>query len=210
MHVPPAFQVDDPETLAAIIRAAPLCQFVTATAAGPIATPVPMVLDSAEGELGVLYGHLARPNPQWREPAIGEALAIFMGPDAYISPSWYASKREHGKVVPTWNYEAVQAFGPAEFFEDTDRLLEVVTRLTDAHEQARTERWHVTDAPAGYVHAQLRGIVGIRMPITRLLGKRKVSQNRSLEDRIGVAQGLAGSDAPKDRALAALMPVERS
>jgi transcriptional regulator len=133
-------------------------------------------------------------------------MALFHGPDAYVTPSWYASKREHGKVVPTWNYVAVHAYGPAEFFEDADRLLGLVTRLTDLHEQPRAEPWAVADAPEAFVRAQLRGIVGLRMPITRLEGKRKMSQNRSAADRRGVAAGLAASDCASDRAMAALIP----
>lgn len=208
MHVPPHFREDDPDVLRAIMRGAPLCQFVTATAAGPIATPLPLVLDPEEGAHGTLYGHLARPNPQWREPALGDALAIFMGPDAYVTPSWYAAKREHGRVVPTWNYEAVQAFGPAEFFDDADRLLDVVTRLTDLHEGPRADRWQVSDAPDPYIQGQLKGIVGVRMPIARLVGKRKLSQNRGAEDRAGVAEGLAASACPMQRRVGVLIPVE--
>jgi transcriptional regulator len=207
MHVPPAFREEDQDAIVAMMRGASLCQFVTATAAGPIATPLPMIVDSEEGEYGTLYGHLAKANPQWKEPVIGDALAIFMGADAYVTPSWYASKQEHGKVVPTWNYETVQAFGPAEFFEDADRLLNVVTRLTDRHELERANRWSVSDAPAAFVQAQLRGIVGVRMPIVRLLAKRKMSQNRSMEDRAGVARGLSESGCPIQRRVGALVPL---
>lgn len=208
MHVPPAFREDDPDTLRAIIRNARLCQFVTATAEGPIATPLPMFLVPDEGEWGVLYGHLAKPNPQWKEPVIGEALALFMGADAYISPSWYPSKQEHGKAVPTWDYEAVQAFGPVEFFEDAERLLDAVTRLTDLYEANRADRWQVNDAPEAFTQAQLRGIVGVRLPISRLVGKRKMSQNRSAADRAGVARGLATSEQVRDRPVARLIPVD--
>ena len=205
MYVPQVFQESDPEILRTIIRSAALCQFVTATAVGPIATPLPMMLDESEGEYGVLYGHLARPNPQWREAVIGDALAIFMGVDAYITPEWYASKQQHGMVVPTWNYEAVQAFGPAEFFEDEERLLDVVTRITDLHETPRANRWRVSDAPTTFIEGQLKGIVGVRMPITRLIGKRKLSQNRNAADRDGVAQGLAESGCPMQQRMAGLI-----
>jgi transcriptional regulator len=133
-------------------------------------------------------------------------MTLFQGPDAYVSPAWYPSKREHGKVVPTWNYVAVHAYGPIEFFEDADRLLGVVTRLTDLHERPRAEPWAVTDAPEAFVRAQLRGIVGLRLPIARLEGKRKMSQNRSAADRAGVAAGLAASGSTSDRAVAALIP----
>jgi transcriptional regulator len=206
MYVPPAFRDDDRASLHATMRAARLCNFVTATAEGLITTPLPALLDDTAGEHGVLYGHVARANPQWRIAPLGEALAIFMGPDAYVTPSWYATKRETGKVVPTWNYVTVHAYGPVEFFEDADRLLDVVTRLTDLHEGARAEPWAVTDAPADFVRAQLRGIVGLRMPITRIEGKRKMSQNRSAEDRSRVAAGLAESERPTDQAVAALIP----
>lgn len=134
-----------------------------------------------------------------------DALAIFMGPDAYVTPSWYASKKTDGKVVPTWNYVAVHAYGPVEFFEDPDRLLGVVTRLTDLHEGPRAERWAVSDAPEAFIRAQLRGIVGLRLPIARLEGKRKLSQNRPAEDRQQVTSGLAASERASDLALAALM-----
>ena len=136
----------------------------------------------------------------------GEALAIFMGPNAYVSPSWYETKQRDGKVVPTWNYVAVHAYGPVEFFEDPARLLEVVTRLTERHEDSRADPWAVADAPPAFVQAQLRGIVGLRMPITRLEGKRKMSQNRNAEDRAGVAAGLGGSGDAADQAVGALIP----
>ncbi|MBZ9743226.1 MULTISPECIES: FMN-binding negative transcriptional regulator [unclassified Mesorhizobium] len=206
MYTPPAFRDDDRDSLIASIRAARLANFVTATADGPLATPLPLFLDETEGEHGVIHGHLARANPQWRVPAIGDGLAIFMGPDAYVTPAWYATKQETGKVVPTWNYAAVHAYGPVEFFEDADRLLEVVTRLTNLHEGARTAPWAVSDAPPDFIQSQLRGIVGLRMPVVRLEGKRKMSQNRNAADRAGVAAGLAASERPSDREVAPLIP----
>ncbi len=208
MYTPPAFRDDDRHSIVATIRGARLAHVVTATEAGVLATPLPLFLDESEGEHGVLYGHLAKANPQWREPALGEGLAIFMGPDAYITPSWYETKRETGKVVPTWNYVAVHAYGPVEFFDDAARLLDLVTRLTDLHESERPAPWAVSDAPPDFIQAQLRGIVGLRMPITRLEGKRKMSQNRSASDRAGVAAGLADSPRPTERAAAALVPVD--
>jgi transcriptional regulator len=168
-------------------------------------TPLPLFFDESEGEHGVLYGHLAKANPHWRSVSIGEAVAVFMGPDAYITPSWYAVKRETGKVVPTWNYVTVHAHGPVEFFDDPQRLTEVVTRLTRLYEEPRAEQWHVTDAPADYIAAQLRGIVGVRLPITRLEGKKKMSQNRPDADRQGVAAGLANSELPSEREAAKLI-----
>ncbi len=206
MYVPPAFRVDDLATLHDVIREARLANFVTATAAGLLATPLPLLLVADEGPFGTLYGHLARANPQWQQAALGEAMTIFPGPDAYVTPSWYATKREHGKVVPTWNYVAVHAYGTAELFDDADRLLDAVTRLTVLHEGPRPEPWAVSDAPDGFVQAQLRGIVGLRLPIARIEGKRKMSQNRSPADRAGVAAGLAASERPSDHAAAALIP----
>ncbi|WP_159349549.1 FMN-binding negative transcriptional regulator [Roseomonas harenae] len=206
MYVPPAFREEDITALHGTMRGARLANLVTATAEGLLATPLPLFLAPDEGPYGTLYGHLARANGQWKLPPMGDAMALFMGPDAYVSPAWYPSKQEHGKVVPTWNYIAVHAYGPAEFFEDSDRLLQVVTRLTNLHEGPRPEPWAVTDAPESFIRAQLRGIVGLRLPITRLDGKRKMSQNRSVEDRAGVAAGLGASDRPSDRAAAALIP----
>jgi transcriptional regulator len=206
MYVPPAFREDDPAALHAAIREARLANLVTATAEGLVATPLPLFLAAEEGPHGTLYGHLARANPQWRLPATGEALALFMGPDAYVSPSWYPSKQEHHRVVPTWNYVAIHAQGPAEFFEDPARLLAVVSRLTEEQERPRAMPWAVADAPEDFIRAQLRGIVGLRMPITRIEGKRKMSQNRSAADRAGVAAGLGASDRSGDRAVASLIP----
>ncbi|MBP0445490.1 FMN-binding negative transcriptional regulator [Roseomonas sp. SSH11] len=206
MYIPPAFREEDPTLLHAVMREARLASLVTATPDGLLATPLPLFLDETEGEMGVLYGHVARANPQWKAAATGDAMAIFMGPDAYVSPSWYATKRETGKVVPTWNYVAVHAYGPAEFFDDAERLLQVVTRLTDLHESPRAEPWAVSDAPESFIRAQLRGIVGLRLPIVRLEGKRKMSQNRNAEDRAGVAEGLAASGREAERASAALIP----
>jgi transcriptional regulator len=206
MYVPEAFRDDDLASLHATMRAARLANLVTATADGLMATPLPLIVDPTEGAQGVLYGHVARANPQWKSAPTGEAMAIFMSADAYVTPSWYAAKQETGKVVPTWNYVAVHAYGPVEFFDDSERLLDVVTRLTNLYEQARATPWAVTDAPEDFVRTMLRGIVGVRMPITRLDGKRKLSQNRSAEDRAAVAAGLAVSEHPAERALGALVP----
>lgn len=206
MYTPAAFRDDDPNALRQIMREARFSTLVTATAEGLIATPLPLFLVE-EGERGVLYGHIARANSQWKLKPTAEALAIFSGPDAYVSPSWYASKLDHGKVVPTWNYSAVHAYGQVEFFEDEARLHDIVTRLTDLHEAPRAEPWAVTDAPASFIKAQLRGIVGVRLPITRIDGKRKMSQNRPEADRRGVAAGLAASERPSEREVAKLIPV---
>ena len=207
MYVPPAFKDDDIENIRATIRDARLAHLVTSTADGPVATPLPLLLDENEGPNGTIYGHVAKANPQWRMPPIGEALAIFMGPEAYVTPSWYVTKQETGKVVPTWNYIAVHAYGPVEFFQDPERLLDVVTRLTNRHETSRADPWTVGDAPADFIAAQLRGIVGLRIPVTRFEGKRKMSQNRPASDRLGVAAGLATSEHSRDREVAALIPL---
>ena len=208
MYIPPAFRVDDMADIHRTMREARSATLVTATEDGLIGTPLPMLLDAGEGPNGTLYGHVARANPQWKLVPSGEAMAIFAGPEAYVSPSWYATKQETHKVVPTWNYVAVHAYGPVEFFDDADRLLEVITRLTDLHERSRQDRWAVADAPADFIKAQLKGIVGLRMPITRLDGKRKMSQNRSPADRAGVIDGLAGSDRLEDRHVASLIARE--
>jgi transcriptional regulator len=207
VYTPPAFRDEDLASMHATMRAARLSNLVTATQEGLVATPLPLILNETEGKYGVLYGHLAKANPQWKVNPIGEAMAIFMGPDAYVTPSWYATKQETGKVVPTWNYVTVHAYGPVEFFHDAERLLEAVTRLTKLHEEPRARPWAVSDAPADFVAAQLRGIVGVRIPITRIEGKRKMSQNRPEADRRGVAAGLAASERPSEREAAKLMPV---
>jgi transcriptional regulator len=205
MYTPPAFREDDPAVLRQMIREARLPTLVTPTADGLVATPLPLFLVD-EGTHGVLYGHVSKANPQWTLPPTGEALAIFAGPEAYISPSWYASKQEHGKVVPTWNYVAVHAYGPVQFFDDEQRLYEIVTTLTDRYEAGRAEPWGVTDAPVDFIRAQLRGIVGVRLTIARIEGKRKLSQNRPPADRQGVATALSQSDREQDRVVGAMIP----
>ena len=190
MYVPPLFKEDRIDILHAAIREGGLATLVTLTPDGLIASHVPMLLDPEPAPYGALIGHLARPNPQARG-ATGEALAIFHGPEAYVSPSWYATKQRDGKVVPTWNYVAIHAYGSIEFFTDPDRLLEVVTRLTERQEARRRDPWAVTDAPADFVAGMLKGIVGFSLPISRIDGKWKMSQNRPVEDRAGVVAGLA-------------------
>lgn len=205
MYIPPAFRDDDLSRIHQSIREASFATLVTAAEDGLIGTPLPMFLDTGDGEKGTLYAHLARANPQWKSTPSGEGMAIFMGPNAYITPSWYATKRETGKVVPTWDYVAIHAYGPVEFFEDADRLLDVVIRLTNLHEQARAAPWAVSDAPSDFIKSQLRGIVGVRIPITRLDGKRKLSQNYSIEDQQGVIEGLSRSGNDQETAVARLI-----
>jgi transcriptional regulator len=205
MYIPPAFRLEDLSDVHRAMRDARSATLVTATDQGLIGTSLPTLLSADEGQYGTLYAHMARANPQWKLAPAGEAMAIFSGPEAYVTPSWYASKQETHKVVPTWNYVAVHAYGPVEFFDDADRLLGLVTRLTDLHEQSRQQPWAVADAPAEFIASQLRGIVGLRMPITRLDAKRKMSQNRSAADRAGVIEGLSASDRSEDRHVASLI-----
>jgi transcriptional regulator len=193
VYVPPNFKQDQVPILHDAIRRSGLATLVTSGADGLIASHVPMLIDPEPGPYGTLCGHVARANPQWRSAAPGiEALAMFMGPDAYITPSWYETKRQTGKVVPTWNYVAIHAYGAVEFFDDPDRLLALVTKLTETHEAKREVPWAVSDAPADFIRGQLKGIVGFEMPIARLEGKWKMSQNRPAQDRAGVIEGLAG------------------
>ena len=206
MYNPPAFQETDLPFIHETMRSARLANLVLATAQGPVANALPLLLDETEGPHGVLYGHVSRANGLWKESVLGDALAIFMGPDAYVSPSWYPTKQHTGKVVPTWNYVAVHVYGPIEFFDDPGRLLGVVTRLTKLHEGRRAAPWAVSDAPADYIQSQLKGIVGFRLPISRLDAKRKMSQNRNAEDRAGVAAGLAGSGIASEVVVAGLIP----
>ena len=189
MYVPPLFKEDRIDVLHDAIRRTGLATLVTLSQDGLIASHVPMLLDADQAPYGTLVGHLARPNPQARG-AIGGALAIFQGPEVYITPSWYATKRATGKVVPTWNYVAIHAYGTVQFFDDRDRLREVVTRLTERQETPRAEPWAVTDAPADFTQGMLNGIVGFALPIARLEGKWKMTQNRPAEDRAGVIAGL--------------------
>lgn len=205
MYIPAHFRIEDLPAIHGAMRETRLANLVTSGPGGLVATPLPMLLDGDEGEFGTLYAHVARANPQWRTGAGQEALVIFDGPDAYVSPSWYPSKQEHGKVVPTWNYVAVHAYGPVEFTEDPEQLLRLVTRLTERHEGTRAQPWAVGDAPARFVDSQLRGIVGVRVPITRLEGKRKLSQNRSTEDKAGVKAGLLQDATPMTQTVSTLL-----
>ncbi|WP_236237853.1 FMN-binding negative transcriptional regulator [Pseudomonas faucium] len=173
---------------------------------GLLATHLPVLVDTAEGEFGTVYAHLARANRQWQDLEHGaEALLVFPGADAYVSPSYYPSKADNPKVVPTWNYLAVHAYGAAEVIHDAAPLLSIVTRLTEHHEQGRDNPWQVADAPRDYLDGMLRAIVGIRLPIGRLQGARKLSQNRSAQDIAGVREGLASSPDYLDNQLAAQM-----
>ncbi len=195
MYLPAHFAEDRVPVLQEAMRACGLATLVTLTADGLIASHVPLLLDPAPEPYGTLIGHLARPNPQGRG-AIGEALAIFLGPEGYITPSYYETKRETGKVVPTWNYTAIHAYGTLRFFSEKTQLLDIVTRLTDRHEGQRPAPWAVTDAPEDFLQGMLNGIVGFELTITRLEGKQKMSQNRPAADRAGVVAGLREDGRP--------------
>jgi transcriptional regulator len=210
MYIPPSNAEHSPEVMLDFIQAHPFGALVTASAEGLFATHLPLVLDRAAGTHGTLEGHVARANPHHRQtPAAGEALVIFQGPDAYITPSWYTAKAEHGRVVPTWNYVAVHAYGVLEFTDDPAFLRRHLEALTTLHESGRTEPWAVSDAPAQYVEQLQRAIVGVRIQITRLEGKWKMSQNRSGADIDGVVRGLSESPSAMDRAVAGIVDARR-
>jgi transcriptional regulator len=194
LYQPPHFIETDRDTLHALMRAHPLGLLISATAEGPVADPVPFLLDADIGANGRLRAHVARANPQWKliasQPDM-PVLIVFQGADSYITPSWYATKRETGKVVPTWNYAIVQARGRARAIEDPEWIGRQIAELTGRHESGRAQPWAVTDAPPAFIAAQLKGIVGIEIMIDELHGKWKVSQNRPVADRAGVAEGLA-------------------
>ena len=196
MEVPvyiPAHFTASPESVRYLLTRPAAANLITATAKGMLATLLPFVYDPTAGEHGALHGHLARNNPQWSEPAVGESLAIIQGADAYISPSWYASKAEHGRVVPTWNYSTAHVYGSLVIHDDPAWLASHVRRLSN-HNEAGSERpWTVDDAPERYIAGQLRAIVGVELLITRIEAKHKLSQNRPDADVDGVVAGLRAS-----------------
>ena len=207
MYIPPTFREDRIEALHALIRQHPLGLLTSAGASGLAATPLPFLVYPAEGPHGTLRAHLARANPHWRELQGGaECLVVFMGPQGYVTPSWYPSKRETQKVVPTWNYVCVQAWGKPRIVEDPAWLRRQIDDLTRARESARPEPWMVDDAPEDYLAAQMKAIVGIEIPIARIEGKWKLSQNRPAADRAGVVAGLGDPEDPdKNVGMAQLM-----
>jgi transcriptional regulator len=201
MYVPEAYVEARLDVLHDAMRACGLAMFVTAPGGMPAVSHVPMLLDADAGAFGTLHFHLARANPQagqeGREAgAGGAAVAVFPGPDGYISPSWYASKAEHGRVVPTWNYVTVHAEGVPRFYRDEAGLRGLVTRLTALHEGRRAAPWTVEDAPAAYTEQMLRAIVGVEMPITRLQGAWKLGQNKGAADRAGLLAGFEAEGGP--------------
>jgi transcriptional regulator len=206
MYTPAPFRIDDREEAHALMRAHPFALLVTLGAEGLVGTHLPTVLRVEEAPLGRIECHLARPNTQWQTfSGETDALMVFQGPEAYIRPSWYASKAEHGKVVPTWNYAAVHAYGRLEVVHDPTWLLRHVAQLTEQQEAPYPAPWGTGDAPPSYLAAMVRGIVGLKLSITRLEGKVKMSQNREARDRAGVVRGIADRAMGDDRRIAELV-----
>lgn len=186
MYVPAHFAVDD-AAIHELLADHGAADLITPTAQGLLATLLPFIYDA---ERGALLGHVARNNPHWREPATGESLVIVRGPDAYVTPSWYAAKAEHGRVVPTWNYVTGHVYGQLIVHDDAEWVEALVRRLTVKHEAGFESPWSVDDAPSGFIRGQLRAIVGVELLITRIEAKAKLSQNRSALDVQGVIEGL--------------------
>jgi transcriptional regulator len=195
VYVPAHFKEDRVPVLHDAIRTYGFGTLVTSSEQELEASHLPMLLDSEPAPLGTVLGHVARANPQWQRAKPGfQALAIFLGPNAYITPSWYPTKQQTSKVVPTWNYLAIHAYGTISFYDDPSELREHVGNMTDLHEASRAAPWAVSDAPADFVKNMLGAIVGFRLLITKLEGKWKMSQNRPDQDVSGVLEGLARED----------------
>jgi transcriptional regulator len=202
MHRPDHFRVEDIARMHALMRARPFAALVSNAATGLYASHLPTVLKD-DGQNGTIECHLARANPHWKDLAEGnEALMMFQGPEGYITPNWYPSKALHGKVVPTWNYAVVHAYGRPEVMQDKDWLRRHVGELTAQQETSEAKPWAVSDAPDSYIDVMLRGIVGFRFAITRLEGKWKMSQNREAQDRAGVVAGLTARATGDDLEIA--------
>jgi len=206
MYTPTHFEESRVEVLHGFMRDYPFAALVTQGRDGLQANHFPLLIDRQPSPHGTLRGHMSRANGMWRDTNTStEALVIFQGPHAYVSPSWYPTKQETGRVVPTWNYVIVHAYGTPRFIEDTQWLRAHVGRLTDTFEGDRREPWRVGDAPADYIDTLVNGIVGFELPITRLLGKWKVSQNRNAADRAGAAASLRAAGDPASVAIAELI-----
>ncbi len=196
MYVPASFSETRPEILAELIRQYPLGMLITAGPSGLLASPIPFLYRPKEGK-PTLVAHLARANPHWKDlVGINECLVVFQGADNYVSPDWYPSKQSTHQVVPTWNYEMVQVRGIPTVIEPADWLRKQVADITDTMEQARSTPWKVDDAPADYIAAQLKAVVGLEIEITAIQGKWKMSQNRSAADAQGVVYGLSDPTDP--------------
>ena len=196
MYTPAHFEETRIDVMHQLMQSHRLATLVHQSANGLEGNHIPLLIDSTRGANGTLVGHVARANPIWREAANQQMLVIFQGPQTYISPSWYVSKKQHGKVVPTWNYAVVHAHGTLRAIDDPEWLRAHVTTMTEKNEHTRAEPWQVSDAPAGFIDTMVKAIVGIEIDITRLVGKWKVSQNRSAEDRAAVIAGLRDSNTP--------------
>ena len=206
MYIPRHFEETRVDVLHQLMRAEPFGALVTLGRDGLEANHLPFELDTDAGPLGTLRGHVSRANAVSRlTSADVEALAIFQGPQRYVTPSWYPTKAETGKVVPTWNYVVVHAYGPLRFIDDPAWLLAHVERLTERHEADRERPWQVSDAPEDYIAGLVRGIVGFELPVSRLAGKWKVSQNRGDADRAGVTTGLRADADPASTVMADLI-----
>jgi transcriptional regulator len=206
MYVNPRHELADHGSLLALMASRPLGAWVCQGRDGLIANHVPFLLDRSRGPLGTLIAHVARANPVWRElGAAAPSVVMFQGPQAYITPGWYPSKAAHGKVVPTWNYVVAHAHGMARAIEDRDGLLDMLNRLTDVHEARRAVPWRVGDAPSSFIDQLLRAIVGIEIPVDRLEGKLKASQDEALQDRLGTVRGLHGETSAEAGSMADLV-----
>lgn len=206
MYIPKPHEEIKLDVLHELMRAYPLGCLVTLSENGLVANHIPFVLDPSSSELGVLKGHVARANPLWQElSASTESLVVFQGPEAYVSPAWYPTKHQTGKAVPTWNYAVVHAYGVPRAIEDAEWVLNLVTELSDIHEASQALPWKVSDAPKEFTERLLEMIVGIEIPLSRIEGKWKVSQNRPRADRLGVAAGLEAQGNELARASASLV-----
>jgi transcriptional regulator len=206
MYIPRHNEEKRVSVMHSLIVSRPLGTLVTLGASGLFASHIPMILEDDGSQFGVLKGHISRANTQWQDfvPTV-DALAIFAGHQHYITPNWYPGTREHGKEVPTWNYVVVHAYGPLKIIQDDHWLLTNVEKLTNIHEAASPSPWKVSDAPEDFIKSQLKGIVGLELPIQRLEGKWKVSQNRTERERNGVVNGLAKLNTPESLAMKALV-----
>lgn len=195
MYTPAHFAGDD-RSRAEFLSSIEVAHLVTMTDDGLTATFLPLIFAPEQGDDGALLGHVARKNDQWRRPAHGDALVIAHGEDAYITPTWYATKKEHGRVVPTWDYTTAHIYGQLRIRDDPVWVDALVRRLTERHESRRAESWSVDDAPAGFHAGQLRAIVGVELLVSRVEAKFKMSQNRSEADIDGVVDGLSADGLP--------------
>ena len=206
IYNPPAFRETDLAAMHAQILHSGLATLITVGADGPIVSHLPMLFDPLPEPFGTLTGHLARANPQWKESDFKKpVVAMFMGPDAYVSPNWYPSKAEHGKAVPTWNYSMIYVRGRIETFQQAEELRAHVTALTERFEQNAPAPWQVSDAPEDYLQRQFKGIVGLRLTIEAIEGKAKLSQNRSKADQDAVVAALGASGRANDLAVSGMM-----